>query len=148
MPHYGCIVQCASRWKPLTMRFPFAADSSPVSAHTQSGNNSFITDNSSAQCPVRPTTPTRSGFASSMEQLTGSKDDQRVARCPVAHAPDAINPHNNMPVLDQLPLPTQTSHLPTSRVTSSIPRSSTSCYPGEKDTHQDGGMIHPFGPIG
>jgi len=118
------------------MIFPFFANASPVSTDPQNGDdNSSTTDLGSAQCPVRAVGgPTCEG---PIEELTGSKDDQRVSQCPVKHDPDAINPHNNMPVLSQVPLEGQTAPLPTSRATSSIPRSATSVYPGE-EKRQDG----------
>ncbi|EUC59739.1 cytochrome C and c1 heme-lyase [Rhizoctonia solani AG-3 Rhs1AP] len=51
-----------------------------------------------------------------------------AAQCPIPHDPDAINPHNNMPILNQNRAPDQTLDLPTDRTVSSIPRAAGSTY--------------------
>ena len=121
------------------MRFPFFTDTSVVATGAKGGNDSLRTDRSSAKCPVSAVKPSPSDRTGS-DQSTNAGYDRQVPRCPIAHAPDAVNPHNNMPVIDQTPLPSQNSHLSTSRVTSSIPRSATSYYPGIEDNQKDYGM--------
>ncbi|KAH7335230.1 cytochrome c/c1 heme-lyase [Rhizoctonia solani] len=51
-----------------------------------------------------------------------------VAQCPIPHDPDAINPHNNMPILNQNRAPGQVLDLPVDRTVSSIPRAAGSTY--------------------
>ncbi|CAE6487800.1 unnamed protein product [Rhizoctonia solani] len=51
-----------------------------------------------------------------------------VAQCPIPHDPDALNPHNNMPILNQNRAPGQIMDLPTNRSVSSIPRAAGSTY--------------------
>ncbi|CAE7203851.1 unnamed protein product [Rhizoctonia solani] len=51
-----------------------------------------------------------------------------AAQCPIPHDPDAINPHNNMPMLNQNRAPGQVLDLPTNRTVSSISRAEGSTY--------------------
>jgi len=115
------------------MRFPFFTNTSTAPTGEKDQNDSL---SSSPQCPVSSAKPRTSDTA----QSTNPGNDRQAPRCPVAHSPDAINPHNNMPVIDQKPLPSQKSQLPTSRDTSSIPRSATSYYPGIKENEKEYGV--------
>ena len=124
------------------MRFPFFTNTSAAATGEKDKNDSFRADRGSAQCPVSGAKPHTSDTA----QSANTGDDRQAPRCPVAHAPDAINPHNNMPVIDQKPLSSQKSQLSTSRDTSSIPRSATSYYPGIKENEEENGM-ESFGPM-
>ncbi|CAE6426231.1 unnamed protein product [Rhizoctonia solani] len=51
-----------------------------------------------------------------------------VAQCPIPHDPNSLNPHNNMPILNQNRSPGQLMDLPTDRSVSSIPRAAGSTY--------------------
>ncbi|QRV88919.1 Cytochrome C/C1 heme lyase [Ceratobasidium sp. AG-Ba] len=51
-----------------------------------------------------------------------------LAQCPVPHDSDAINPHNNMPMLGINRAPGQVLDLPIERTVSSIPRAAGSTY--------------------
>lgn len=51
-----------------------------------------------------------------------------VAQCPIPHDTNALNPHNNIPILGQNRAPGQSLDLPVERTVSSIPRAAGSTY--------------------
>jgi len=61
-----------------------------------------------------------------LSSATSLSSETGPAQCPVPHDPSALNPHNNMPILSQLPAPGQVNILPVTRAISSIPRDPSS----------------------
>ncbi|KAF8515066.1 cytochrome c/c1 heme lyase-domain-containing protein [Gautieria morchelliformis] len=103
---------------------------SSQSSPTPSNQSGFIAasagsvDPTPAQCPIDPQ----------------SSSSPPAAQCPVSHSPaPSINPLNQMPSdLSEVPQPSQSSSLPTTRTTSSIPRDhsgKTWEYPSPQQFH-------------
>jgi len=94
------------------MRFPFFTSTPAAASGEKDENDSVRGDRSGAQCPVSGAKTTSIKYGRNPQIL---ETIEKFLDVPFAHVPNVINPHNNMPVTDQI----IRSHKSQSRVTSS-----------------------------
>jgi len=98
-----------------------------------------IPSSSAGECPMHRTAPSEPAAPPSpacpIKHTPPSASSSTPAQCPIQH--DELDPRNHIPVLSQSPAPSQQSHLPTNRTTSSIPRDAEGRweYPSPQQFH-------------
>ncbi|KAJ3548521.1 hypothetical protein NM688_g5291 [Phlebia brevispora] len=92
---------------------------------------------STGQCPIQHTPAQVSTSAAKCPIEHAPTAAPALAQCPVGHDGVEINPHNQMPLLSQSPVLNQSTHLPTDRTVSSIPRDEAARweYPSPQQFH-------------
>ena len=125
-------------WRPhqLTFIHPPACSRYPLylsfGHHTMGQSASQVSSSAPATCPIKldqPQAPAKCPIdhsSASKAAAAPSPSTQAPAQCPISHGNAELNPLNQMPTLSQAPAEHQSTELPTSRETSTIPRDESS----------------------